>query len=286
MADQSSTPLLRSRPSTAVPGSIPPQQTSGSHDHLTDRIDLTLDLIAAAQGAARGRANSDQYAISVIVPVYNEVRTLPQVLARIQQVMPREIEVIVVDDGSTDGTQQWLREVPTRPNLKIIHRRVNRGKGSAVRLGIRHSRGDVVAIQDADLEYDPADLLRVIWPILDGDADVVYGSRYLEQSGDRSLLHRLGNGLLTWASNRVTGLRLTDMETCYKAFDGELIRSIELRECRFGFEPEITAKIARRDARILEVPIGYTARGKAAGKKIGWRDGLEAFACICKYRRG
>jgi hypothetical protein len=136
------------------------------------------------------------------------------------------------------------------------------------------------------LEYDPADLLRVIWPILDGNAEAVFGSRYLESGNDGSLLHRLGNGALTLGSNLVTGLRLTDMETCHKAFDGELLRSISLQERRFGFEPEITAKIAARAERILEVPVGYNSRGYAQGKKISWRDAIAAVACIWKYRRG
>jgi glycosyltransferase involved in cell wall biosynthesis len=151
-------------------------------------------------------------------------------------------------------------------------------------LAIRHSRGRVIAIQDADLEYDPVDLLRVIWPILDGNAEVVYGSRYLGQTSDPSLLHQLGNRMLTFFSNLTTGLRLTDMETCHKAFHGDLLRSIPLRECRFGFEPEITAKIANRDARVIEVPTNYQGRGYDEGKKIGWRDALAAVGCMWTYR--
>lgn len=284
MAEQLTSAAAATPPPAALPGSIPHHRPASRYDQLTDQIDQTLDLIAAANSAASGARPVEHYAISIIVPVYNECGTVLNVLQRIRQVMPTETEVIVVDDSSTDGTGDWLRTLPRHDGLKIIHRRANHGKGSAVRLGIRHSRGDVVAIQDADLEYDPADLLRVIWPILDGDADVVFGSRYLEPGGDASLIHRLGNGLLTWASNRATGLRLTDMETGHKAFDGELIRSIPLRECRFGVEPEIVAKVAGRTQQILEVPIGYRARGKSAGKKIGWRDGLAAVGCIWKYR--
>ena len=269
-----------------LPGSIPRSGSSSGHDEIIGRIDRTLELIADATAAATGDLPIDHYAVSIIVPVYNERNTLPEVLDRIKEVMPSETEVIVVDDCSTDGTSEWLDSLPKRDNLQIFHRRANHGKGSAVRLAIKHSRGDVVAIQDADLEYDPADLLRTIWPILDGDADVVYGSRYLDEGGDRSIVHRLGNGMLTLGSNMLTGLSLTDMETCHKAFDGELLRSIELKECRFGFEPEITAKIAQRTSMILEVPVGYEGRSYDEGKKIGWRDGVAAFACIWKYRKG
>lgn len=267
-------------------GSIPRGNTSASHDHVVDQIDQTLYLIAEAHSAANGDLKFNHYAVSIIVPVFNEVQTLPQVLDQIRKVMPAETEIIVVDDCSTDGTTEWLQQLPENDNLKIIHRRRNHGKGSAVRLAIKHSRGDVVAIQDADLEYDPADLLRVIWPILDGDAEVVFGSRYLEEGGDKSLIHRFGNGVLTSGSNLLTGLQLTDMETCHKAFDGEMLRSIQLQECRFGFEPEITAKVARRTSQILEVPVGYDSRGYDEGKKIGWRDGVAALACIWKYRKG
>lgn len=277
-ASTSSNPIL--------PGSIPRSGSLSGHDEIVDRVDRTLELIADATASACGELPIDHYAVSIIVPVLNELKTLPAVLDRIKEVMPTETEVIVVDDCSTDGTTEWLQSLPQRDDLRIIHRRSNHGKGSAVRLAIKHSRGDVVAIQDADLEYDPADLLRTIWPILDGDADVVFGSRYLDQSSDPSLLHRMGNGLLTLGSNLLTGLRLTDMETCHKAFDGDLLRSIPLQECRFGFEPEITAKVAQRTSQILEVPVGYQSRGYEEGKKIGWRDGVAAFACIWKYRKG
>jgi glycosyltransferase involved in cell wall biosynthesis len=256
------------------------------HDHnkFIDRIDHTVDLIAEANSVAAGMRPLDHFDVTIIVPVYNECKTLPLVLKRIDEVMPAATETIVVDDGSTDGTGEWLDGLAPREDLKIIRRRGNHGKGSAVRLAIRHSRGRVIAIQDADLEYDPADLLRVIWPVLEGDASVVYGSRYIGGSGDPSLVHRLGNWLLTTVSNTLTGLRLTDMETCHKAFDGDLLRSIPLRECRFGFEPEITAKVATRRVEIVEVPTSYHCRGYAEGKKIGWRDALDAFACMWKYR--
>lgn len=254
------------------------------HNQIIDQIDETLGLIAEANEIGQGRLAVDHYDVSVVVPVYNEVETLPQVLKRIEQVMPPATEVIVVDDGSTDGTRQWLESLPEKAGRTILTRRANHGKGSAVRLAIRHSSGRVVAIQDADLEYEPADLLRVIWPILDGDAEVVYGSRYLGDVTDHSIFHRLGNWALTKASNLMTGLELTDMETCHKAFDGDMIRSIQLRECRFGFEPEITAKVAARGAIVMEVPTGYDSRGYDEGKKIGWRDGVAALACMWLYR--
>ncbi len=265
-------------------------QTVSSHDAAIERIDDALGLIAEANSIAAGTAEVDHFDITVIVPVYNEVETISKVIARIEQVMPTTTEIILVDDGSTDGTAEYLSSLAPRRGRTVIRRRVNHGKGSAVRLAIRHSVGRVVAIQDADLEYDPADLLRVIWPILDNDADIVYGSRYLDQSQDLSLVHRAGNWMLTTLSNMVTGLRLTDMETCHKAFDGDLIRSIALKECRFGFEPEVTAKMAAKvtteNARMLEVPTGYQSRGYDEGKKIGWRDAVAAVGCMWRYRKG
>ena len=221
-------PPSTQQPSTQQPTTQQPTTPGVSTDQVIDRIDETLDLIADATSAALGVRPIDHFDLSVIVPVYNERETLPKVLARIEEVMPSACQVVVVDDGSTDGTAEWLRGKQPQQNTKVICRRGNHGKGSAVRLGIRHSLGSVVAIQDADLEYDPADLLRAIWPILDGNADVVYGSRYLDGGSDPSLVHRAGNFLLTRLSNTATGLRLTDMETCHKAFDGDLIRSHQL----------------------------------------------------------
>ncbi|MEM9585755.1 MAG: glycosyltransferase family 2 protein [Planctomycetota bacterium] len=241
--------------------------------------------MAEATASPADQRPTGQFDVSIIVPVFNERDTLPEVLDRIDEVMPPSTETVIVDDASTDGTAHWLRGLAERADRKIIRRRRNHGKGSAVRLGIRQSQGRVVAIQDADMEYDPADLLRVVWPILEGRADVVYGSRFLGDCDD-ALWHRLGNWALTRASNSLTGLRLTDMETCHKAFRGDLLRSIPLKECRFGFEPEITAKIAARDARVLEVPTTYEARSYQEGKKIGWRDGFSALGCIWKYRKG
>lgn len=254
-------------------------------ERVIDQIDHTLELIAEANSTACGARRVEQFDVTIIVPVFNERETVPQVLERIDEVMPPATEVIVVDDGSTDGTSQWLGELESRSNRRVICRRRNHGKGSAVRLAIRHSRGRVVAIQDADLEYDPADLLRVIWPVLEGHADVVYGSRYLDGSDDPSWLHRFGNQMLTLGSNLMTGLKLTDMETCHKAFAGDMLREIALEQTRFGFEPEITAKVAARGAKVIEVPTRYQSRGYDEGKKIGWRDGIAALACIWRYRK-
>ena len=221
--------------------------------------------------------------VSIIVPVYNEIATIAAILDRIDVVMPEGTEVIVVDDASTDGTSGFLECQRQRSGYRIIRRRRNHGKGSAVRLAIRHSRGNVVAIQDADTEYDPVDLLPAIEQIQSGDSDVVYGSRYLTDD-DTSWTHRKLNGFLTHLSNRATGQQLTDMETCHKAFRGDLVRGLTLRERRFGLEPEITAKLSAQGIRIDEVPTRYNARGKAEGKKIGWKDGVSALACLIRYR--
>lgn len=255
-------------------------------DSTIARVQSDLDFAQDALQSAMDDSVVSAYDLTIMVPVYNERETLPSVLERIDEVMPPRTQVIVIDDGSTDGTAQWLQSLPQRADRTIICRRRNRGKGSAVRLAIRHSEGRVVAIQDADLEYDPIDLLAVVARVASGSADVVYGSRYLGESNDPSLVHRFGNWALTTLSNQMTGLELTDMETCHKAFRGDLIRSISLRECRFGFEPEITAKIAARGARIEEVATTYQCRGYDEGKKIGWRDGVSALACMWRYRNG
>ncbi len=264
---------------------VVPPPASTSPDAIIERIDATLDLLSDATAAAADIRAAGIYDVTVIVPAYNERDTLPEVLDRIEEVMPPSTEVIVVDDGSTDGTGHYLRGLPPKDARKVICRRNNFGKGSAIRLAVRHSRGRVIAIQDADFEYDPADLLGAIWPILEGDADAVYGSRYRRRGQDPSAIHRAGNWGLTKISNCLSGLRLTDMETCQKAFRGDLLRSIRLQEPRFGFEPEITAKIAALDVTVMEVPIRYRPRGYAEGKKIRWTDAANTLACMWKYRR-
>jgi glycosyltransferase involved in cell wall biosynthesis len=223
------------------------------------------------------------FRLSIVVPVYNERATIRAILAKLLQ-LDLPTQIIVVDDGSSDGTQDELRRLQGLPGLQIILKRVNEGKGAALRTGFQHVTGSVVLVQDADLEYDPRDIPHLLAPIVSGEVDVVYGSRFLEErwSGS-SAIHRLGNRLLTMASNLTTGLRLTDMETCYKLFRADVLPELTVRQDRFGFEPEVTAKLARRGLRFGEVPIRYHARDWSDGKKIGLRDALNAFYCIARY---
>jgi glycosyltransferase involved in cell wall biosynthesis len=222
--------------------------------------------------------------LSIVIPVYNEKDTILALLDRVRQVdLPKEM--IVVDDCSSDGTRQILQSLPDTVDLKVILQPENRGKGAALRTGFSAVTGDIVVIQDADLEYDPAEYPVLIEPILAKKADVVYGSRFL--GGPHRVLffwHSLGNRILTTLSNMLTDLNLTDMETCYKVFRAEILKEITLRENRFGFEPEFTAKVSKKRYRIFEVPISYSGRDYSEGKKIGWKDGVAAFYFIIKYR--
>ena len=223
------------------------------------------------------------FKLSVVIPVYNEEMTLRAIVGRVA-VIPVPKEIILIDDCSTDGTREILKSLEQVSDLRVIYKPQNEGKGAALRTGFAAAQGDVVVVQDADLEYDPRDFPQLLKPILSGEADVVYGSRFLGNSQqDPSWLHRFGNGLLTRASNLFTGLRLTDMETCYKAFRRDMLTGIEIRQDRFGFEPEVTAKLARRGARVSEIPISYDGRGYEEGKKIGLKDALNAFYCIVRY---
>ncbi|MBX7247023.1 MAG: glycosyltransferase [Candidatus Sumerlaeaceae bacterium] len=224
--------------------------------------------------------------LSVIIPVYNEVHTLRTIIDRVREVdIPKEI--ILVDDYSMDGTRDIYASI-THLVDKIVLHEVNQGKGAAIRTGIQHVSGDVVIIQDADLEYDPQEYHILIEPILAGKADVVYGSRFLTGKAHRVLYfwHMVGNKFLTLLSNMFTNLTLTDMETCYKMVRADIMKMVNIEQNRFGFEPEITAKLARLDVRIYEVGISYDGRSYAEGKKIGWRDGVNAIWCILKYSRG
>ncbi len=223
--------------------------------------------------------------LSVVIPCFNEAATIEQLIERVRQSPVASLEIIVVDDGSTDGTRQRLQQLPPSPDLRVLFHPRNRGKGAALATGFEAATGEICIVQDADLEYDPAEYPLVIGPIVEGRADVVFGSRFQGAAPHRVVYfwHRVGNGLLTLLSNMATDLNLTDMETCYKAFRREIIQSIRIQEQRFGFEPEITAKIARRRCRIYEVGISYYGRTYDEGKKIGWRDGLRAIWCILKY---
>jgi glycosyltransferase involved in cell wall biosynthesis len=223
--------------------------------------------------------------LSVVIPVYNERATLRQVVERVLSV-PLELEVVCVDDGSSDGSREILAELRRQhPQIQVFLQARNMGKGAALRRGIQQATGDFVVIQDADLEYDPADYSLLLDPLVQGKADVVYGSRFLGAAPHRVLYfwHSVGNRLLTLLSNCLTNINLTDMETCYKVFRREIIQSIPIEEERFGFEPEITVKIAKRRLRIYEVGISYWGRTYEEGKKIGWKDGLRAVWCLLKY---
>jgi glycosyltransferase involved in cell wall biosynthesis len=222
--------------------------------------------------------------VCAVMPVYNEAATVAEVV-RTVLAQPCIAELVIVDDASSDGTWDVLQKLVSDPRVRIFRHDFNQGKGAALRTGISRATAQLVVIQDADLEYDPAEYPALIAPILNNRADVVFGSRFLGSGAHRVLYfwHSIGNRLLTTVSNMATNLNLSDMETCYKVFRREIIQSIRIEEDRFGFEPEITAKVARAGVRIYEVPISYYGRTYAEGKKISWRDGVSAMICIFKY---
>ena len=222
--------------------------------------------------------------LSVVIPCFNELTTIESVIKSVKKCGIRSLEIIIIDDCSTDGTCELLRTLEFQVD-RIIYHSHNQGKGAALRSGFRAVTGDIVIVQDADLEYDPQEFSIVIEPILEGKADVVYGSRFIGGQPHRVVYywHMVGNRFLTTLSNMLTNINLTDMETCYKAFRREIIQAVQIEENRFGFEPEITAKISRMECKIYEVGISYYGRTYKEGKKIGWKDGFRAIFCILKY---
>ena len=222
--------------------------------------------------------------LSVIIPCFNEVKTLNELLAAVKGCGVENLEIIIVDDCSTDGTRELLKNL-NDDTIKVLYHDFNKGKGAALRTGFKSATGDICIVQDADLEYDPKEFPLLLDPIIKNKADVVFGSRFQSGRPHRVVYfwHRIGNGVLTLLSNFFTDLNLSDMETCYKAFRTEVIKSIDIKENRFGFEPEITAKISKMDLRIYEVGISYYGRTYDEGKKIGWKDGVRAIYCILKY---
>ena len=224
--------------------------------------------------------------LSIVIPIYNEVATLEKIVKEVEAVnLPYAKEIILVDDASTDGSRDLIESM-TAGHIKKVFHAENQGKGAALRSGFAQTSGEIVIIQDADLEYSPEEYPKLLKPIEEGKADVVYGSRFIGSDAHRVLYfwHMIGNKLLTLLSNMFTNLNLTDMETCYKVFRKEILDNLDIRENKFGFEPEITAKISRLNCRIYEVGIAYNGRTYTEGKKIGWRDGFSALRCIIRYR--
>ena len=223
--------------------------------------------------------------LSVIIPCYNEKATLAELIALVRKSPVRDMEIILVDDCSTDGTTELIRNHIEKEVERVVYHESNMGKGAAIRSGLKYITGEVAIIQDADLEYDPMEYPKLLTPILDGKADVVYGSRFLGDGPHRVHLfwHYVGNRLLTLLSNMFTNLNLSDMETCYKMMKAEIVRQIVIEQDRFGMEPEITAKIARLKCRIFEVGVSYYGRTYEEGKKINWKDGFKAMYCVLRY---
>ncbi len=232
---------------------------------------------------ANGQPMAEMQSVSVIIPVYNEVKTILEVVRRVQS-QPTVGEIIIVDDCSTDGARELLQQTAFPGNVQVLYHKKNMGKGAGIRTGVQAATKDIIIIQDADLEYNPSDFPVVLRPILDGVADVVYGSRFLGIHRSFMLAHYVGNRFLSLVTNLLYNNMLTDMETGYKAFRAPVIKSIQIRSNRFDFEPEITAKVLKRGYRIYEVPIYYAGRDYAEGKKITWRDGFSALWALIRFR--
>ncbi len=263
----------------------PVRQTSNRNatDAVANRAALQLTHIQELIEHAAAAYSTIRPELTIVIPVYNEPETVLEIVQRVNR-LPITKQIIVVNDGSTDSTCESLDQLAYLEDVEIIEHDINLGKGAALQTGFQHARGKYVIVQDADLEYDPIDILKVIEPLRNGQCDVVYGSRYLERAEqDPSRLHRFGNWLLTSFSNRMTGLKLTDMETCYKAFRREVLNRIQVEQTRFGFEPEITAKLARQQVRIREVGVSYSCRSWKEGKKIGVKDLINTLYCIVRY---
>ena len=254
-------------------------------ERLEGCVELVESELAQYQTADAGKNASKRtdYVLTVVIPVFNELNTIGRILSRVSA-LPLNLELVIVDDYSTDGTREVLQKLDGLEKVKVILQEKNAGKGAALRTGFEHASGDFIVVQDADLEYNPSDIPQLIQPLLRDEADVVYGSRFIgEELQDESWIHRAGNAVLTGASNLFSGLNLTDMETCYKAFNREVLKDITIEQDRFGIEPEITAKLARRGYRFVEVPISYDSRGYDEGKKIGFKDLFNAIYCIGRY---
>lgn len=268
---------------------------TAQHKELADRANRTLDQIESLQHLLIEEDRSAppsldfelpaRFLLSIVVPIYNEEQTIARVIGKLFT-LPIPIQVIAVDDGSTDGTREILRQLGEEfPALTVALQERNQGKGAALRRGFSLATGTHVMVQDADLEYNPDDIPSLLEPLVRQEADVVYGSRFLEKRWEgSSFVHRLGNSILTKASNLWTGWKLTDMETCYKVFRRDLLNRFTLEQDKFGFEVELTSKLARLKARVVERPISYDARSWKEGKKIGWKDAVQALYCICLYR--
>ncbi len=283
-----STELETQQPSTTpVQQPLAPTADETYLKRIEEAITAAEDVVSTGLEIGDEAPARDQkqtaLAVSVVIPVYNERDTIAEIVRRVQAVGVHQ-EIVIVDDYSLDGTRDVLLELAEQSDIRVLMHGYNRGKGAALRTAFAEVEGDVVIIQDADLEYDPQDYPKLLAPIENGVTDVVYGSRFLENAHqDPSSLHRFGNWALTALSNFLTGQQLTDMETCYKVFRREVIQAINFQQNRFGFEPEITAKLSRMGKRIFEVPISYDCRGYDEGKKIGIRDGINAIWCILKY---